>query len=78
MKYSLRALSDTYDWVGSLPLVLLGWRNIPSSRHGASPAQILFGSNTTLVDDIFLGEDILEDRHSMVAREHFKKLDTTN
>jgi len=76
LKNSLRALSDTYDWVGSLPLVLLGWRNIPSSRHGASPAQILFGSNTTLVDDVFLGEDILEDRHSMVAREHFKKLDT--
>jgi len=76
LKSSLRALANVSDWTGSLPLVLLGWRNIPSSRHGASPSQMLFGSNTTLVDDIFLGEDILEDRHSIVVRDHFRKLDT--
>jgi len=76
LKSSLRCLSTTGDWVSALPLVLLGWRNIPSSRTGLSPAQLVFGSNTVLVNDVFFNDEPVLERHEEVVREHFKKLDT--
>jgi len=76
LKSSLRSLSTSHDWVSALPLILLGWRNIPSSRSGVSPAQMVFGSNTVLVNDIFFADEPILDEHDAVVRDHFKKLDT--
>jgi len=77
LKNSLRATSITRDWSKQLPFILLGWRNIPSSRHGCSPAQMLFGSNTTLVNDLVFNNCPTSDIHLELARKHFDQLDTT-
>ena len=52
LKNSLRSTTIVHDWTLNLPYILLGWRNIPTSCYGASPAQMVFGSNTYLVNDL--------------------------
>jgi len=78
LKNSLRTLAAAKDWVKQLPLILLGWRNIPSSRHGSSPAQMLFGSNTSLVKELFFSDSPSNDEHLEQARRYFKNLDTSS
>jgi len=77
LKNSLRATSITRQWTKQLPFILLGWRNIPSSRHGCSPAQMLFGTNTTLINDLVFNNSPTSDVHLELARKHFAHLDTT-
>ena len=78
LKNSLRSATIVHDWTSNLPYILLGWRNIPSSRYGASPAQLVFGSNTYLVNDLFFGTAPSDDNHLNLVRDYFAKLDTTN
>lgn len=77
LKNSLRSLSITKDWLSSLPYVLLGWRNIPSSRFGLSPAQMVFGANTNLLPTIFDSDDPVDDSPCKTIKDHFESLNTT-
>ena len=76
LKQSLRILSFQGGWVKALPFVLLGWRNTPSRTTESSPAQMLFGTNTAVPNELVdFGETpTLEELDS--ARKHFLSLDS--
>ena len=76
LKQSLRILSFQGGWTKALPFVMLGWRNTPSRTTNASPAQLLFGSNTVVPNELidFGNETSLDDLD--IARKHFLSLDT--
>jgi len=76
LKNLLRTMTIQKDWIKQLPFILLGWRNIPSSRHGTSPAQMVFGSNTSLVNELFFDDSPKDDKQLELARKHFNDLDT--
>jgi cleavage and polyadenylation specificity factor subunit 1 len=75
LKNSLRAMATTKDWSKQMPYILLGWRNIPNSRHGTSPAQLLFGTNTSFVNELFFNEAPQDDALLSAARAHFLQAD---
>ena len=76
LKQSLRILSIEHSWLKVLPFVLLGWRNTPSRATESSPAQMLFGTNTALPNELvnFARKPSLEELAK--ARDHFLSLDT--
>ena len=76
LKQSLRILAFQANWTSSLPFVLLGWRNTPSRATNASPAQLLFGTNTTVPNELidFRADPTFDDLDR--ARKHFLALDT--
>lgn len=76
LKNALRSISMNPDWIEYLHFAVLGWRNIPISRPGASPAQMVFGSNKALNCDLFQIVDPTDDIQPKVIRDHFKSLDT--
>ena len=76
LKASLRILATTSSWTTVLPFVLLGWHNTPCRSSGVSPAQLLFGANTYMPNELveLHSESTLEEINS--ARSHFLNLDT--
>ena len=76
LKTSLRILSVSQSWTQSLPLVLLGWRNTPNRSSGVSPAQLLFGTNTRLPNELIENDLNTTIQEINAARDHFLSLDT--
>ena len=76
IKQSIRILAHDGAWTKVLPFVLLGWRNTPSRTTNSSPAQMLFGINTYMPNELidFDGEPTLEELDA--ARKHFLDIDT--
>ena len=76
LKTSLRCLSITADWVSSLPLVLLGWRNTIHVATGTSPSTLLFGSGTNFPETFFDPSASISLPDLNAARKHFLNNDT--
>jgi len=76
LKTSLRCLTITPNWVSSLPLVLLGWRNTIHSATGTSPAQLLFGIGTTFPEEFINPTKSVSLDSLDIARRHFLENDT--
>ena len=76
LKTSLRCLAITPNWVSSLSLVLLGWRNTIHSATGTSPAQMLFGIGTTFPEEFINSSKPISIESLNAARKHFLETDT--
>ena len=76
LKQSLRILSFDANWVKTLPFVLLGWRNTPSRTTGSTPSQLLFGTNTSMPNELIDSSLPIDDHSLNAARNHFLSLDT--
>jgi len=76
LKTSLRCLAVTPNWVSSLSLVLLGWRNTIHSATGTSPAQMLFGVGTTFPEEFINPHKSVSLESLNMARKHFLDNDT--
>jgi len=77
LKNSFRALGQTTAWADQLPFVLLAWRNIPDGKHGTSPAQLLFGSNTSFVNELFFNLAPRNNSQLAAARTLFMETERT-
>ena len=75
-KQSLRILSYEACWTKAIPFVLLGWRNTTARSIEGSPAQLLFGTGTSMPNELIdeSCKSSLEEINQ--ARNHFLTFDT--
>ena len=76
LKSSLRCHSTSPNWVKTLPLILLGWRNTLSRPLNASPAQVLFGCGTALPVELVDITTPASDDDMENARNSFRAIDS--